>query len=116
MVLSRTPVVGTGDRHLAGARSSERGGRMHFTPVHISTVPARPARILVLEGDHPGGTERARRSPAPASQHASTHNDAPRARAAGSQHTPNRSGSLAKYPDRLHGRCGLERMSAGATV
>ena len=63
---------------------------MHFTPVHISTVPARPARILVLEGDHPGGTERARRSLAPASEYAAAHNDAAHGLPAGSQRTPNR--------------------------
>jgi hypothetical protein len=57
---------------------------------HRSTVPACPVRILVRESDHPGGTELARRSPAPASKHAATHNHAPRGRVTGSQRTPNR--------------------------
>ena len=57
-----------------------------------STVPACPVRILVRESDHPGGTELARRSPAPASKHAATHNHAPRGRVTGSQRTPNRQG------------------------
>jgi hypothetical protein len=55
-----------------------------------STVLAFPVRILVRESDHPGGTERARRSPAPASQCAVMHNHAPRGRVTGSQSTRNR--------------------------
>jgi len=58
-----------------------------------STATAHPARILVREWDHPGGTERARRTPAPASQHTATHNDAPLGHPAGSQRTPNRQGA-----------------------
>jgi hypothetical protein len=44
------------------APSERSGHKSRSAPEHArSTVPARPARILVLEGDHPGGTERARR-------------------------------------------------------
>jgi hypothetical protein len=73
------------------APSEGSGRKLRSAPEHArSTVPARPARTLVLEGDHPGGTERARRSPAPASQHAATHNHAPPVRVTGPQRTPNR--------------------------